>query len=43
MEQEIVVGQVQVDVLQQQLDVTRTEKCLLIQEQKKGKDPFTSI
>jgi hypothetical protein len=30
MEQEIVAAQVQVDVLQEQLDVTRAEKCVLI-------------
>lgn len=41
MEQEIVVAQVQVDVLQEELDVTKAEKCVLIQERKKGTDIFS--
>ena len=41
MEQEIVVAQVQVDVLQDELDVTRAEKCVLIQERKKGTDTIS--
>ena len=38
MGQEIVVAQVQVDVLQEKLEVTRAEKCVLIKERKKGTD-----
>ena len=41
MEQEIVVAQVQVDVLQDELDATRAEKCVLIQERKKGKEAIS--